>query len=145
MTDGTSDLYKLGLSLRALNCLRRGRIDSIRDLSNCTDEQLLSIRGMGGAILAEVRRNLEQYQLEEQWEETQEEPVHPMVHNTQDYQTGAAMMRLAILSRLDEMTRAAQGVRWVLLREVTRMIRTMEVPQREMYFRGIKYEWRNEN
>lgn len=129
MIDKQSDLYKLGLSTRSLNCLRRGGIETVRELSRCTDDQLMSIKGLGVVNLAEIRGKFERFRQEEQWaEELAEEPEMPVIRNGEDYQTGAAQMRLAILKELDEMQDKAVGVRWEALRDVTRMIRRLEVP-----------------
>ena len=129
MIDKQSDLYKLGLSTRSLNCLRRGGIETVRELSRCTDEQLMSIKGLGTVNLAEVRGKFERFRQEEQWaEELEAEPEMPVIRNAEDYHAGAAQMRLAILKELDSMTAKAVGVRWEALRDVTRMIRRLEVP-----------------
>jgi hypothetical protein len=52
----------LNLSLRAYNCLKRYGINTIRELKNCSEEDLLSIKGFGQTLLAEVRSVLATFQ-----------------------------------------------------------------------------------
>lgn len=48
----------LDLSLRAYNCLKRNGINTIRELQNCSNEDLLSISNFGQISLTEVRSKL---------------------------------------------------------------------------------------
>ena len=49
----------LGLSIRAYNCLRRSRIDTIRELTNKTELDLMRVRNMGRKSLMEIKTKLE--------------------------------------------------------------------------------------
>ena len=56
----TSDLWMLGISLRALGSLRRGPSHPIRQLAGVSEEQLAGIRGMGAVGIEELRNALQQ-------------------------------------------------------------------------------------
>lgn len=45
----------LNLSLRTYNCLKRKGIDTVEQMMEMTDEELLCIRGFGAVCLREVR------------------------------------------------------------------------------------------
>ena len=95
-------------------------------------------------LAAEIRGKLERFRKEEEWaEELAEEPEMPVIRNGEDYQTGAAQMRLAILKELEDMTAKAVGVRWEALRDVTRMIRRLEVPRWKIRSWHSTGSWRN--
>lgn len=49
----------LDLSIRAYNCLRRSRIDTIRELTNKTELDLMRVRNMGRKSLLEIKTKLE--------------------------------------------------------------------------------------
>lgn len=51
----------LGLSARANNALRRSNIESILELANCTESDLLSIRNIGITTLEEIRNKTNHY------------------------------------------------------------------------------------
>jgi len=51
---GDDELDKLDLSIRALNCLYRGKINSVKALLQHTESELLSIQTLGPTILEEV-------------------------------------------------------------------------------------------
>lgn len=55
---GDDELDKLELSTRALNCLYRGKIDSVKVLLQHTESELLSIQTLGPTILEEVNSAL---------------------------------------------------------------------------------------
>ena len=50
----------LDLSIRAYNCLRRSRIDTIRELTNKTELDLMRVRNMGRKSLLEIKTKLEE-------------------------------------------------------------------------------------
>ena len=50
---------EIGLSVRTTNCLEERGIFSVRDLLNCTREDLLSISNFGEKTLEEVYKSLE--------------------------------------------------------------------------------------
>lgn len=120
------DIYKLGLGSRVMNGLRRAGIETIAELSSCTDDQLMSLRHIGVTSLAEIRGKLREY--DEEFEILPEKNVVPTVRCAEDYANGAYAMRREILRMLDEMTVSSTGQRWLVLREVTRMIRRLETP-----------------
>ena len=49
-------IEELHFSVRTYNCLKRKRIDTVEQLQEMTDDQLMKIRGFGMGCLAEVRR-----------------------------------------------------------------------------------------
>lgn len=49
-------IEELSFSLRTYNCLKRTRIDTVEQLQEMTDDQLMEIRGFGIRCLTEVRR-----------------------------------------------------------------------------------------
>jgi DNA-directed RNA polymerase subunit alpha len=51
-------LAELSLSVRATNCLESENINTVRDLVNCTEDQLLEVRNFGETTLNEVRDKL---------------------------------------------------------------------------------------
>lgn len=61
-TDGelvnAASIKILNLSARARNCLRRGKIETVGQLRNCTDGELLRIRNLGESTLAEIKGKL---------------------------------------------------------------------------------------
>jgi hypothetical protein len=50
-------------AVRALTCLRRGRIDTVADLTASTAQDILDLRNAGPAVLAEIRGALAEYGL----------------------------------------------------------------------------------
>jgi DNA-directed RNA polymerase subunit alpha len=50
---------EIGLSVRTTNCLEEKGIFTVRDLLNCTPEDLLSISNFGEKTLEEVYKSLE--------------------------------------------------------------------------------------
>jgi DNA-directed RNA polymerase subunit alpha len=51
-------LAELRLSVRASNCLESENINTVRDLVQCTEDQLLEVRNFGETTLTEVREKL---------------------------------------------------------------------------------------
>jgi DNA-directed RNA polymerase subunit alpha len=56
-------LADLQLSVRANNCLESENIQTVRDLVQRTEDQLLEVRNFGDTTLSEVREKLSQYNL----------------------------------------------------------------------------------
>ena len=56
-------LAELRLSVRANNCLESENIQTVRDLVQRTEDQLLEVRNFGDTTLNEVREKLSQYGL----------------------------------------------------------------------------------
>lgn len=52
-------IEQLDLSLRAINCLIYGEVETVRDLIERDEEQLLSIRNMGETTVQEIRTKVE--------------------------------------------------------------------------------------
>jgi DNA-directed RNA polymerase subunit alpha len=52
---------EIGLTVRTTNCLEERGIFTVRDLLNCTREDLLSISNFGEKTLEEVYKALENY------------------------------------------------------------------------------------
>lgn len=52
---------QIGLTVRTTNCLEEKGIFTVRDLLNCTREDLLSISNFGEKTLDEVYKALEKY------------------------------------------------------------------------------------
>ena len=53
-----AELKQLGLSLRTYNFLNRAKIDTVEQLAQVSDSDLLRLRGFGIWCLAEVRQKL---------------------------------------------------------------------------------------
>ena len=51
-------LGELNLSVRASNCLESENINTVRDLVQMTEDQLLEVRNFGDTTLTEVREKL---------------------------------------------------------------------------------------
>lgn len=52
---------EIGLTVRTTNCLEEKGIFTVRDLLNCTREDLLSISNFGEKTLEEVYKSLEKF------------------------------------------------------------------------------------
>lgn len=52
-------IEELGLSARAYNVLKRARIDTVEQLQQLSDEDLLRLRNMGVSTLKEIREKVE--------------------------------------------------------------------------------------
>lgn len=48
-------IEELKLSVRAYNCLKRKRYDTVEQVQYASDEELLNIRGLGVSCLKEIR------------------------------------------------------------------------------------------
>jgi len=59
---GTSPVSVLGLSTRPKNCLAEAGIETVGELMEFSDEQLLALRNMGEGSVKEVRLKLEKFQ-----------------------------------------------------------------------------------
>lgn len=53
-----TDIEQLGFSVRTHNCLKRAKIDTVEQLAQVSDDDLLRIRSFGAGCLAEVRRKV---------------------------------------------------------------------------------------
>lgn len=51
-------IEELDLSVRAYNCLKRGRIDTVEQLQQMSDDDLLRIRNMGTRTVEEIREKV---------------------------------------------------------------------------------------
>lgn len=51
-------IEELDLSVRAYNCLRRARIDTVEQLQQLSDDDLLRIRNMGASTVREIREKV---------------------------------------------------------------------------------------
>ena len=65
-TQGTSasgkiTISELDLSVRAFNCLRRAGMNTLEEIANHTEEDLLNIRNFGRTTLVEVKLALAKY------------------------------------------------------------------------------------
>lgn len=56
--DDESDIQELNLSVRAFNCLRRASINTLGDLRNKSDYDLIKIRNMGKKCYCEIKATL---------------------------------------------------------------------------------------
>ncbi len=56
-------LSELNLSVRAMNCLESENIRTVRDLVQCTEDQLLEVRNFGETTLNEVKEKLSDHGL----------------------------------------------------------------------------------
>ena len=56
--DGAISIGTLDLSVRAYNCLRRGNINTVKELSQKTPQDLLRIRNMGKGSVNEIVKKL---------------------------------------------------------------------------------------
>ena len=52
-------IEQLDLSIRATNCLIYGEVETVRELIERDEEQLLSIRNMGERTVVEIREKVE--------------------------------------------------------------------------------------
>lgn len=62
--DGAIPIGTLDLSVRAYNCLRRGNINTVKELSQKTPQDLLRIRNMGKGSVNEIVKKLRQLGIE---------------------------------------------------------------------------------
>lgn len=52
------DISKLGLSIRAYNCLRKNGINTVEEVAELSDDDLLSIHRMGPKTLEDIKTRL---------------------------------------------------------------------------------------
>ena len=71
---------EIGLSVRTTNCLEERGIFTVRDLLNCTKEDLLSISNFGEKTLEEVYKALEGVGFYRSRRKPQPEPVKAGAH-----------------------------------------------------------------
>ncbi len=51
-------IEELDMSVRSFNCLKRAGIDTVEDLTNCTEEDMIKVRNLGKKSLEEVIQKL---------------------------------------------------------------------------------------
>lgn len=56
-------LQDLGLSTRAMTCLKKGNVKTVEDLTSMTDFDLYRIRGCGPAVMEEIKNRLSEHGL----------------------------------------------------------------------------------
>ena len=57
-------IEELDLSVRSFNCLKRAGIDTVEDLINRTEEDMIKVRNLGRKSLEEVIQKLHSLNLE---------------------------------------------------------------------------------
>ncbi len=62
-------IEELDMSVRSFNCLKRAGIDTVEDLINHTEEEMMKVRNLGKKSLEEVILKLESLGLELKKEE----------------------------------------------------------------------------
>jgi len=62
-------IEELDMSVRSFNCLKRANIDTVEDLTNKTEEQMIKVRNLGKKSLEEVRYKLRSLGLDLKQEE----------------------------------------------------------------------------
>lgn len=65
----TMPIEQLNLSLRAYNCIKRAKIDTVADLISKTEEDMIKVRNLGRESFEEVRKTLHQMGLSFRGEE----------------------------------------------------------------------------
>jgi len=58
------EIDQLGLSIRATNCLIYGNVETVRDLIEKNEDQLLAIRNMGETTVVEISNKMKEMGLE---------------------------------------------------------------------------------
>ena len=53
-------IEELDMSVRSFNCLKRAGIDTVEDLTNRTEEDMIKVRNLGKKSLKEVKEKLEE-------------------------------------------------------------------------------------
>ena len=56
-----SEIYVLGLSVRAFNCLRMANINTVRQVSKLSDDDYIRIRNMGRSTMEEVKTKTQEF------------------------------------------------------------------------------------
>ena len=54
----TMTIEELDLSVRSFNCLKRANINTVEDLTNKTEEEMIKVRNLGRKSLEEVEHKL---------------------------------------------------------------------------------------
>ena len=62
-------IEELDMSVRSFNCLKRAGIDTVEDLTNRTDEDMIKVRNLGKKSLDEVIQKLDSLGLDLKREE----------------------------------------------------------------------------
>ena len=120
------EIHKLGLSVRAINCLRRGRNFTIEKLEKTGDKDLMKIRNMGEKTLEEIHRQLERYHARVAAGEA-EPPMGEAEAARVEHQQGAEAMRQDVLYVLKSMAIRTNGISGAVLRAACKEIEKLEV------------------
>ena len=62
-------IEELDLSVRSYNCLKRAGINTVEDLTNKTEEDMMKVRNLGRKSLEEVREKLHELEMDFKAEE----------------------------------------------------------------------------
>jgi DNA-directed RNA polymerase subunit alpha len=62
-------IEELDLSVRSYNCLKRAGINTVEDLTNRTEEDMMKVRNLGRKSLEEVREKLHELEMDFKTEE----------------------------------------------------------------------------
>ena len=62
-------IEELDLSVRSFNCLKRAGINTVEDLTNRTEEDMMKVRNLGRKSLEEVREKLHELEMDFKTEE----------------------------------------------------------------------------
>ena len=62
-------IEELDLSVRSYNCLKRAGINTVHELTNKTEAEMMKVRNLGKKSLAEVKNKLDELNLELRSEE----------------------------------------------------------------------------
>lgn len=65
----TLEIYDLDLSVRTINCLKRARIETVYELTQKTEEDLLKIRCLGKKCVLQIKEELDKLNLKLKGEE----------------------------------------------------------------------------
>ena len=52
-------IEELDMSVRSFNCLKRASIDTVEDLTNRTEEEMMKVRNLGKKSLEEIQHKLQ--------------------------------------------------------------------------------------
>ena len=121
--DEKYDLYQLGLSPRAYNCLRWGQIFTIEQLLKTNLIDLRRIRNMGDKTIAEIRRAVDDYISRGQAALEKSPQGKPL----SQYEQGAKDMQLMIVIRLKQMAQSHKGAQGAAIAAASRMVELMGV------------------
>lgn len=118
------DLYQLGLSPRAYNCLRRGQIFTIEQLLKTDLIDLRRIRNMGDKTIEEIRIKVDDYIRRGQAALEEAQQGKPL----SQYQQGAKDMQLMIVIQLKQMAQNHKGAQGAAIAAASRMVELMGLP-----------------